>query len=70
MAYQLDIWGGDLHQRLVGSKSFDEWGELSSIAKEATDAGLLCNILHTDFKSPNDLADAEFKRLFASLRGE
>lgn len=52
MPYQIDVWGGDLHQRHLGAKQCDDWAQASDFMGPLIDAGLLCSVLHTDFKAP------------------
>ena len=60
MTYQVDSWGGDLHQRHLGAKRFDHFEEAAKFMESQVDAGLLCNVLHTDFKAPPErVAEAE-----------
>lgn len=60
---QIDIWGGDMHQRLVREHLVDNWSTAFPIIQEAVDAGLLANVLHTDFKAPEGVADAAISEL-------
>lgn len=52
MPYQIDFWGGELHQNHVAEYYAAEWSDAQQQMKEAVDAGLLCNVLHTDFICP------------------
>lgn len=52
MPYQVDVWGGDLHQNHLGAKQYDDWAQVSDFIGPLVDAGLLCNVLHTDFQAP------------------
>lgn len=29
MPYRIDVWGGDLHQRHIGTKHFDDWNKVA-----------------------------------------
>jgi hypothetical protein len=49
---QIDIWGGDLHQKLCETKTVDDWTEASKIIEQYVEAGMLVNVLHIDFKTP------------------
>ena len=50
--YQVDVWGGDLHQNHSDTQSFEDWAEASRFMASRVESGLLCNVLHTDFKAP------------------
>jgi hypothetical protein len=52
MPYQVDAWGGDLHQRHHSTELCDTWAEASALMEPLIDAGMLCNVMHTDFKAP------------------
>lgn len=68
MPYQVDIWAGDLHQRHIGCETFDEWAEAAIFMQQHVDAGLLCNILHTDFKAPMHRVDEQIAALAKILK--
>lgn len=67
---QIDIWGGDMHQRLVREHLVDNWTAAFSIIRDAVEAGLLANVLHTDFKAPESMADAALLALIAEGAAE
>lgn len=51
---QVDVWGGDLHQRLVRSFTCESWAEVAKITETECEAGNLVNVLCLDFKTPPD----------------
>lgn len=51
---QVDVWAGYLHQKLAVRQNFDSWAEASAFIEQQVEAGMLCNVLHTDFKSPGE----------------
>jgi hypothetical protein len=60
MPYQIDVWGGDLHQRHIGTKHLEDWPKAVDFMAPLIDAGMLCNVLHTDFQCPPErVAEAE-----------
>lgn len=68
MPYQVDVWGGDLYQKHAGSKRFEDWQSAADFMERLIDAGLLCNVLDTDFKAhPDKVAKAE-RRLAKTLQ--
>lgn len=54
MTYKVDVWSGDLQQTHCECVSFESWHALSDFVQSRVDAGLLCNILDTDFIAPSD----------------
>ena len=64
MPIQVDVWSGDLHQEHAGFSQFDDWQGASDFMAPLIDAGLLCNVLHTDFKAPPERI-AEMERELA-----
>ena len=67
MAIQIDVWSGDLHQRHTGTLKTECWKEAAEFMEGQVEGGMLCNVLHTDFKAPSDrVAEAE-KALAATL---
>ena len=48
---QIDVWAGEHHQSLVREYFVKNWHEAASIIEREVEAGMLCNVLHTDFKS-------------------
>ncbi|WP_347139468.1 hypothetical protein [Paracoccus sp. SSK6] len=68
MPILIDIWGGDLHQRLIESKLTDDWDEVQRVTRDAVDTGLLVNVVHTDFIPPDALADEALEEILAVVR--
>lgn len=67
MPIQIDVWSGDLHTNHVGRHQVDNWQEAASFMEGQVEGGMLCNVLHTDFKAPPErVAEAE-KALAATL---
>ena len=62
---QIDLWGGDFHQSLVGEHVVATWPEAFAIIQSAVDAGLLANVLHQDFKANPQDADKAMRSLFS-----
>lgn len=60
---QVDIWGGDLHQRLVRSYEETDWKRVAEIVECEVEAGMLVNILHTDFKCPPEKVEEQTNKL-------
>ena len=54
---QVDVWAGDLHQKHADSRVFNTWVEASEFMEQQVEAGMLCNVLHTDFKVPSERFD-------------
>lgn len=52
MPYNVDVWCGDLHTEHFGSKSCETWQEAADFMGPLIDTGLLCNVLHSDFRAP------------------
>lgn len=67
MPYQIDVWGGDLHQRHLGIRQCNTWAQVADFIGPLVDAGLLCNVLHTDFKAPSERISEMEKELAAYL---
>jgi ribosomal protein S11 len=63
MPYQVDFWGGDMHTEEAGTLEFAGWAAAAEAMRTAVDAGLLCNVLHTDFKAPPGAAEAAMRKL-------
>lgn len=63
MPYQIDVWGGDLHQNHLGAKHCETWAQTADFMAPLIDAGLLCNVLHTDFKAPPERVEEMEKEL-------
>ena len=59
----VDVWAGDLHQSLVETGQFDDFEEAADFMRERVDAGMLCNVLHTDFKAPAEKVEEQKKAL-------
>lgn len=60
MAIQVDVWGGELHQSHIGCLKTDDWQEAFTFIETQVEGGMLCNVLHTDFKAPPErVAEAE-----------
>jgi hypothetical protein len=66
MAIQVGIWAGDLHHTHVGEFSFSSWADASAFIQEQVDNGMLCNVLHTDFKVPESRLDEMNRALLAA----
>jgi hypothetical protein len=49
---QVDVWGGDLHQKLVQEYICTRWSEVFEITERECVAGNLINILCLDLKVP------------------
>lgn len=64
---QVDVWGGELHQNHVASVEFDTWAEASQFMEQQVEAGLLCNVLHTDFKTPSERVDEMTAAVLAGM---
>lgn len=60
---QIDIWGGDLHTDLVREYAVKTWQEAAAIIEDEAEAGMLVNVLHTDFKAPADKADTALAQI-------
>ena len=54
---QVDVWGGELHQNHVASVEFKVWADASQFVEHQIESGMLCNVLHTDFKAPSERVD-------------
>lgn len=60
MPLQIDVWSGELHQNHAGTFRTDDWEKAADFMEQQVDAGMLCNVIHTDFKAPPErLAEAE-----------
>lgn len=69
MPYQVDVWSGDLHTDHVASNCFEDWSDVASFMNPLIDAGLLCNVLHSDFKAPPERVKEIEQQLLAGLQG-
>lgn len=49
---QVDVWGGDLHQKIIREHICTKWSEVFEITERECEAGNLINILCIDFKVP------------------
>ncbi len=67
MAYELDLWGGELHQRYLGRESFDDFAELCVRLQDAVDCGLLGNVIHGDFKPPPETTVERARQIIESI---
>lgn len=67
MPYRIDVWGGDLHQRHLETQELDSWRDAETYMLRQVESGLLCNILHTDFKAPADRASEQAQELIRDL---
>jgi len=54
MALLIDVWAGEVHQSHVGTLTTESWEDACKFIEQQVEAGMLCNILHTDFKAPPD----------------
>lgn len=64
MAILVNVWAGDVHQNHVGSYTSEDWSEVFQFVEAQVEGGMLCNILHTDFKVPPErVAQAEAELL-------
>ena len=72
MPYQVDTWGGDLHQTHVETSLFEDWTDAQSYMRTRIDAGLLCNVLDTDFKTPANRVHEAFELIvdYAAQEGK
>lgn len=68
MTIIVDIWGGDLHQNYVKRLEFDAWPDAASAIEAEVEAGLLCNVLHSDFKCPDDKVEVANVAMSALVR--
>lgn len=69
MPYKIDVWGGDLHQRHIGATEKDDWSAAADFMAPLVEAGLLCNVLHTDFKCPPERLEEMERELAKHLCG-
>ena len=67
---QVDVWSGDLHHQHAGTREFSEWEDASTFMAEMVEAGMLCNVLHTDFKAPAERVSEAEAALAATLSKE
>ena len=65
---QIDLWGGDLHQNLVDSRLAEGWDEAARIIRDSVEGGLLANVLHLDFKTPEERLDEMNAAIRAALQ--
>lgn len=63
MGIQIDLWAGELHQRLASTVMTDDWVEASRVIQEAVEAGLLANVIHTDFVAPRHKQEVVLKEI-------
>ena len=68
MPIQIDVWAGELHQDHVGSHHTDDWPAAAEFMQAQVDAGMLCNVLHTDFKAPPERVAEMEAALAAALQ--
>lgn len=54
---QIDVWAGKEHQSLVREHFVDQWSDAARIIEQEVEAGMLCNVLHTDFKTQSSEAN-------------
>lgn len=69
MSIQIDVWGGDLHQSLVRERVAESWTEAAAIIETEVEAGMLCNVMHSDYKCPESRVD-EMNAAMAQLAAE
>jgi hypothetical protein len=68
MTIQVDVWGGDLHQRHVSEHYFDSFQKAVNLISEQIEAGNLCNILHTDFVAPTERVSEQKAEMVKHLK--
>ena len=56
--FLVDVWGGDVHQHLIESAQFDNFEDAFDFMNDRVESGMLCNVLHTDFKAPDEKVKA------------
>lgn len=56
MTIQIDVWSGDCHQTLCREYYLSNWVDAVKIIEQEVEAGMLVNVLHTDFKAPPEKA--------------
>lgn len=49
MSILIDIYGGDLHEKLIGHHEPKTYAEAQEIIKEALETGFLLSVIHSDF---------------------
>lgn len=64
---QVDVWGGDMHQRLVQEHIVSDWKEVARITEEACEVGLLVNVLCLDFKVPPERYEEQRRAMASAL---
>ncbi|WP_312527083.1 hypothetical protein [Paracoccus sp. (in: a-proteobacteria)] len=65
MSIQIDLWAGELHQRLASTAYTDSWLEAAGIIQEAVEAGMLANVVHSDFIAPEHKQKAALAAIIA-----
>jgi len=68
VSIQVDLWGGDLHQAFIDTKSFETLTDAVVFIQEALDCGQLVNLLHTDFRVPEHRGAEENAAMLALLQ--
>lgn len=64
MTIQTDVWAGDLHQERVAGHEMDNWEDVKNLIREQVEGGMLCNVFHKDFATPEDrVEEANMKTL-------
>ena len=64
---QVDVWAGDMHQKHAAAEEFDTWAEAAQFMEQQVEAGLLCNVLHTDFKTPPERVEEMTAAVLAGM---
>lgn len=67
MPLQVDVWAGDLHQNHVGTFRTQSWDKAAKFMQRQIEGGMLCNVLHTDFKAPPERVKEAEAALAATL---
>ena len=63
MPYLVCPWGGDYHHILQDSYEFDEWEDAQTFMQVSVEAGMQCNVIHTDFIVPEEKIDEMINHL-------
>ncbi len=73
MPIRIDLWSGELHTNFHSRYETSDWKTALALIEVSSEAGLLVNVLHTDFRVPPERmqeAETEIASRYGFIRRE